>query len=192
MSRRAPSWQDSPRYRESKWLRAWAKLLGSRKAKEQAIEHRASHSDRHREDPRDLAAPVSVRDGRSRHRDHPRQEHPRAQDGQLQRAVVHRAFPGAPDLARRAHHRVARADRRHPRLRERAVRFDDEPHVLPRHRQGEVPPARSRRATGSTCSSRSCTTAPTSGSSAARPPSTARSAPRASSSRRSSIATCDE
>ena len=66
--------------------------------------------------------------------------HPRAQVRQHERAVVPRALPGAAHHARRAHPRGARADRRHPRVRERAVRRARVAHVLPRHRQGEVPP----------------------------------------------------
>ena len=104
------------------------------------------------------------------------------------RAVVPGALPGAAHHARGAHPRGARPDRRDPRVRERALRRVELAHVLPRDRQGEVPPpGHAGRPARSRGDGRS-TTARTSGSSAARRPSTARCARRPSSSRASSIA----
>ena len=102
----------------------------------------AIHHDRHRPDPADPAAPVAVRAGRPGDARRAGRAHLGPQVRDHGRALVPGPLPVAAHHAGGAHRRGPRADRRHPRLRERAVRRFELAHVLPRHRQGEVPPPR--------------------------------------------------
>ena len=102
----------------------------------------ATDDDRDRSHPADPAAPVAVRDGRPGDGRGPEGAHRRPQVRDHGGALGPGALPGTPHHARRSHHRGIGADRRPPRLRQRALRRFELAHVFPRDRQGEVPAPR--------------------------------------------------
>ncbi len=93
-------------------------------------------------DPRAAAAPLSVPAGGPRARMPSRREHPRAEERDLQRAVLSRTFPRAPGDARRHDHRGPGAGRRDPGFVTADVVPDHQhPLLFRRHRQGALPQA---------------------------------------------------
>ena len=88
MYRTARPWQDFPRYLAYSGFAPSRRRCG-RVVEESADELAQDRQDRNRQDPEDLAASLSVRARRLRDGDRPGCEHPRPQDGERQRALVH-------------------------------------------------------------------------------------------------------